>query len=180
MKWSFLFSFLIYSNFCACYSEENFAAVAIKEYAENNFVKNGKTFDIFYNSKNLSLIDDTIKLLGGLAYRVTQVDPAANVTFRFNNSVILIFDKLESFQSLDRNLIRLESDTKKRHLLIVCPKLRSSELEIVRSSPVKEYPINQYLIEEEGQISLKELTRFTPQACHQQQVIEINRFSNKN
>jgi hypothetical protein len=108
---------------------------------------------------------------------VTKVNPKVKEIFELAHSAILIFDSFKNYQQFEQKIQLAYNGPKEINFLIYCHNLTTKVIE--NNLPQDYFQIRSFLLVENDEIVFKALTLFTPKKCRRQQLIQVNRFSNK-
>ena len=195
-----IFCILLFTVLCK--SKKSLVPQAIVQLVRSNYDEHPVVIEVFYNSREVKILDETLKLLRNeKQFKVTPINKNV-VTFdesydvnctsdnnggcitAFLKNAIFLFDTIANYQKFMWNLfLYFEVEVEFQHL-VYCED--ASELNIQKiltrgkESVFKLAPINSYesfLLVKDGQISLQTMTLFTEKQCGVEQLVEINQFS---
>lgn len=176
------FLLLIYSLLCFlqfCQSSHVLAAIAIKEYIKDHFVKNSIKFDFIIDSDNVDFLELALKEVKELdLYGIIKIKESKNL-MKLERSAIFILGSFESYQRIDDRLDFVNDGSKQIELLIFCQDLTTSLLTNPRNMPNDPFQVRCFLMIEKGEVFLNSLELFTPFNCKKLQLVTINSFSRK-
>lgn len=151
-------------------------AHAIDNVIEHHFVKNSLRFEIIFNSNGIEELEKALRLIREKkAVELYRINNDDKQIFQLKYSAVLVFDSFKNYQKFEDRIEPIFSGAKEVNFLIYCEDLTTDLIE--RNMPTDKYQLRTYLIAEFNEITLKSTTLFTPQQCHKQQLIEVNRFS---
>ena len=178
----FVFLFIV-----LCESNQNLIPQAISNLIKSHHGQNRGKIDLLYDSDHSNILSQTLKLLSdGVDIKVARINLTNpknnheenynNKIATFDNDVIFIFESVENYSLYtSHKTFYTLNDHSRINLFFYCEGFTKSEIPI--REPKDQVYIN-YLIEENGKISLHAITMFTEHRCKVPQLVEINRFKN--
>ena len=177
--------FFVFLFIVLCESKEDLVPQAISELVKSRHGQNLGKIDLFYDTDHSNILGQTVKLLSdevgikvtkfsfsGLKYKYDQHRQHKTVTF--DNDVIFIFESVENY-SIFTSFTSLwtPNEQKQINVYFYCEGFTKREIPIAEPEGTV---YKNYLIEENGKISLHAITMFTEHRCKVPQLVEINRF----
>ena len=147
----------------------------VKSYYGEDCVK----IEVFYNSDRMEILDETLKLLSEVKeVKVTQFNSDNFYYHGYYNDAIFLFDTIDNYlKTFHRKIAfaRPQRTVELINFLVYCENLSKNKLQAVLT--VNRF--ESFLIDENDQISLHLMTMDTEKQCNTPQLIEGNRFSDK-
>ena len=150
--------------------------------------------EVFYNSRDVKVLDETLKLLSSLKQlKVTPVniteivlkgppkpekcllDQKIICDQKYLNDAIFLFDTLDNYQILKERFLHYQINGKRLNLnhLVYCEDASQKHIDSILSSHTYE----SFLLDQNDQVFLHAMTMFTEKQCRPEQMVEINQFS---
>ena len=158
---------------------------AIFELVEGRYGGSSVKIEVFYNSRSLTILDETIKLLSqSKNIKVTEISTKDVIAAEINenktsdifaNDAIFLFDTVENYWKFRAQMgnARAEQEGEQIKFLIYCEDSTREKLAEILTQEAFE----SFLLEENNKITLNSVTMFTEKMCKVPQLIEINQFS---
>ena len=171
-----------------CEAKANLVPQAIVKLVQNNYGDSSAVIEIFYNSRKVKNLDETLKLLSReKQFKITPID--MNDLSRFENEycttddgicieaflkdAIFLFDTMESYQKFkDKLFISVGFKAEISHF-VYCEDASDETLQQIMTRNTYE----SFLLVKNDQISLHSMTMFTEKQCGGEELVEINQFS---
>ena len=164
-----------------CESKQSLVPQAILKLVQNHYSVKRVIIEVFYNSHQIKILEETIKLVSGdreIKATKVYVNEEENVTI-FLNDAIFLFDTIENYSNFQFKLRKSQSEQRRElNHLIYCENLTRSKVQKL----IKERPFQSFIIaesEKSEKIYLYTMTMYTEKQCNEPQLIETNRFSVK-
>ena len=172
----------------SCESKKSLVPQAILQLVQSYYGKSSVTIEIFYDSKNSKVLDETLKLLSEVKeLRVTKINgtDAAdgkiidNINCQnnsYSNDAIFLVNDIETYLKFRAKIWcgKPKSQFELLNFLVHCKNLTKLHLQ----SKISPNSMESFLIEENNEVSLHLMALFTEKKCRIPKLIEINRFSN--
>lgn len=173
MKGLFLFLFGVLVFFGV---GESSLPSAIHQIVLNYFRKDSVAYEIIFNRRDLSILNDVIERISDQPLvQLRLFRKGNNGYFYLNNSAIILFDSFRNYRMFENVLFIHEHKIEDIDLFIYCADLTTQVLKL--NLPSDDYQIRTYLIDDGEEITLESRSLFTSQRCFWPQLVEINRFS---
>ena len=183
--------FLVLLIAVLCESKKSLVPQAILQLVQKNYGERSLVIEIFYNSRKVKILDETLKLLRSeKQLKVTPIntdetdfrkfesyDCALNESIfhkSFLNDAIFLFDTVDSYQRVWGKFKCLQIYT--HHLLnhlVYCEDANTENLQQI----IRRDTYESFLIEKSFRITLYTMTMFTKKQCRAEQLMEINQYS---
>ena len=157
-----------------CESKKSLVPQAILQLVQSYYGDSSAQIEVFYNSKEVKIFDETVKLLRReKQLKITPID--AEKDPEYFNDAIFLFDTMENFQEIWENY---DAELKRtyrfqNHLFYIEDASKENIQKIITRDTFQSF-----LILKKDQISLHAMTMFTEKKCREEQLVEINQFSN--
>ena len=182
-----IFCILIFAVLCE--SRKSLVPQAILQLVRSNYGERPVVIEVFYNSKQVEIFDETLKMLSSeKKLKVTSIDMNDLIKFNleyckkdfegfcfevFLKNAIFLFDTLENYEKLKWNISLSERFKTELNHLVYCEDASERKIQHIITRDTYE----SFLLVKNDRISLHTMTRFTEKQCSAEQMIEINQFS---
>ena len=182
-----VFCILLYAVLCE--SKKSLVPQAILQLVQNNNGERPVVIEVFYNSRKVKILDETLKLLrSGKQLKITPID--VNDLSHFNNSncvsgynsycmevylkdAIFLFDTVENYQKFKGKFYTsVGFKTEINHLVYFEDASENNIKQIITRDTYESF-----LLVKNYQITLHTMTMYTQKQCRCTQLVEINQFS---
>lgn len=179
----FFCNILLYGCISLSFSKNSSVSLAISQIISDFYVTRSVRFDfIIYEpkAKNLSkvLSELTVVKAGDeYTFKLMQVRAEKSV-IEINNSAVMLFDTLRSYQDFHRRVSLTNMFSKQLHFLIYISDLKKTQINLLLSVTNEIFHFETILLhDKEDSICLVTFITFQQPNCRAWQAIEINRFS---
>ena len=168
---------------------------AIVQLLQSNNGERPVVIEVFYNSRKVKILDETLKLLSSLKQlkvtpiNITEIilsqntqgllecysDYTVKCPQNYLNDAIFLFDTLDNYQIWKKQFEFAQRFTVRANLnhMVHCEDARQENIKKIITRGTYE----SFLLEKNDQVSLHAMTMFTEKQCRPEQLVEINRFS---
>ena len=175
----------------SCESKKSLLPQAILQLVQSNYGDRSVVIEVFYNSKNVKILGETLKLLSNvkqlkvtpISYReLILMEPEEFEKGFFNpqhinrqNDAIFLFDSLYVYSVWKDRIVDYLTYLRRSNLnhLVYCKDASQEDIKLFIKRDVYE----SFLVEENDKVSLHAMTMFTEKKCRPEQLVEINQFS---
>ena len=175
-----------------CEAKPSLMPQAILQLVQRNYGERPVLLEIFYNSRKIKILDETLRLLGSVKQlKVTPIDTdkidlselnAINC-YMYNrefchqscmNDAIFLFDTMENYWKIRRKLeFKQMVKAELFNHVVYCEDANEKQLQSMMTRDTYE----SFLLETNILISLHTMTLFSENQCRVEQLAEINQFS---
>ena len=183
-----MFCILLFAALCE--SKKSLVPKAIVHLVRSNNGERPALIEIFYNSRKVKILDETLKLLSReKKLKVTPIDMndlsrlnEENCTTRENNEfciepiikrAIFLFDTMENYQKFKGSFHVIISFKPEPNHLVYCEDASKENIQRIITPDTYE----SFLVVKNNKISLHMMTMYTEKMCRAEQLVEINQFS---
>ena len=188
-----IFCILIFTVLCE--SKKSLVPQAISQLVQSNYGERPEVIEIFYTSKKMKILDETLKLLKiEKQLKIAPIDMNNLSQFSeencttdylyycvkpFSNDAIFLFDTMENYQEWKLNLHDPERYVTKHNHLVYCEDASETKILNINASDKDDErdTYESFLFVNNDRISLHAITMFTEKNCSADQLVEINQFS---